>query len=102
MDGVPRVTHLEHYARIVKEKSLLRNLIHSTHAIQQTALEAEEDPDAILDRAESSIFELAEDRVRQGLVSMKDVVAGKYRKTRENHHRGQAHHRIGHRLCAAR
>ncbi len=75
MDGVPRVGHLEHYARIVKEKSLLRHLIHATHEIQQTAMEADEDPDAILDRAESSIFQLAEDRVRVGLVSMKDVVA---------------------------
>ena len=74
IDGVPRVSHLEHYARIVKEKSLLRGLIHATHAIQQTALEAEEDADAILDQAESSIFQLAEDRVRSGLVSMKEVV----------------------------
>ncbi len=52
IDGVPRVTNVEHYARIVKEKSLLRNLIHATHAIQQTALDAEEDADAMLDRAE--------------------------------------------------
>ena len=74
VDGVPRISHLEHYARIVKEKSLLRGLIHATHAIQQTALEAEEDADAILDQAESSIFQLAEDRVRSGLVPMKEVV----------------------------
>ena len=80
VDGVPRVTHLEHYARIVKEKALLRNLIHSAHAIQQTALEGEEDAETLLDRAESSIFQLAEDRVRQGLVSMKDVVDENFEK----------------------
>jgi len=74
LDGVPSVTNIEHYTRIVKEKAVLRNLIHVTHAIQQQALEAEEDADAILDRAESSIFQLAEDRVRAGLVSMRDVV----------------------------
>jgi len=74
VDGVPRVTHLEHYARIVKEKSLLRQLIHATQDIQQSALDAEEDADAMLDRAESAIFQLAEDRVRMGLVSMKEVV----------------------------
>jgi replicative DNA helicase len=74
MDGVPRVSHLEHYARIVKEKSMLRGLVHTAHAIQQTALEAEEDADAVLDQAESAIFQIAEDRVRSGLVSMKDVV----------------------------
>src|ERR1700739_536402 len=74
MDGVPRITNVEHYARIVKEKALLRGLIHATSAIQQQALEAEEDADLILDRAESSIFQLAEDRVRSGLVGLNDVV----------------------------
>src|SRR5665213_573848 len=74
MDGVPHITNIEHYARIVKEKSLLRGLIHATSAIQHQALEAEEDADAILDRAESSIFQLAEHRVRTGLVGMHDVV----------------------------
>src|ERR1700677_4498908 len=74
MDGVPHITNVEHYARIVKEKSLLRGLIHATSAIQQQALEAEDDADAILDRAESSIFQLAEDRVRLGLVGLREVV----------------------------
>ena len=76
LDGVPHVTNVEHYARIVKEKAVLRNLIHATHSIQQQALEADEDTDAILDRAESSIFQLAEDRIRAGLVTMREVVAG--------------------------
>src|ERR1700674_1809742 len=67
MDGVPHVTNVEHYARIVKEKSLLRGLIYATHSIQQQALEAEEDADAILIRPESASFLLAEDRQRLGL-----------------------------------
>ena len=74
MDGVPRVSNIEHYARIVKEKSLLRALIHATNSIQQQALEAEDDADTILDRAESTIFQLAEDRVRSGLVGVREVV----------------------------
>ena len=74
VDGVPRVSNVEHYTRIVKEKALLRNLIHTTHAIQQQALEAEEDADTILDRAESSIFQLAEERVRAGFIGVKELV----------------------------
>jgi replicative DNA helicase len=73
-DGLPRVTNVEHYARIVKEKAVLRSLIHSTSAIQQQALEAGEDADAILDRAESAIFQIAEDRVRAGLIGVKELV----------------------------
>src|SRR6202166_758191 len=55
-DGMPRVSNVEHYARIVREKALLRNLIHATHNIQQRALEGEDGADTILDNAESSIF----------------------------------------------
>jgi replicative DNA helicase len=74
VDGMPKVANIEHYARIVKEKALLRNLIHTTHGIQQRAFEGEDDSDAILDNAESSIFALAEDRIRVGLLPMKEIV----------------------------
>jgi len=73
-DGLPRVTNVDHYARIVKEKSVLRNLIHSASAIQEQALAAGDDADVILDRAESQIFQLAEDRVKAGLIGVKDLV----------------------------
>ena len=73
-DGLPRVTNVEHYARIVKEKAVLRTLIHSASAIQEQALAAGDDADVILDRAESIIFQLAEDRVKSGLVGVKELV----------------------------
>jgi replicative DNA helicase len=73
-DGLPRVTNVEHYARIVKEKAVLRSLIHSAAAIQEQALAAGDEADTILDRAENAIFQLAEDRVRAGLIGIKEVV----------------------------
>jgi len=73
-DGLPRVTNVEHYARIVKEKAVLRSLIHSAAAIQEQALAAGDEADTILDRAENAIFQLAEDRVRTGLIGIKEVV----------------------------
>jgi replicative DNA helicase len=78
VDGMPRVSNLEHYARIVKEKAVLRNLIHAAHAIQEHALDAEDDADVVLDRAESFIFQLAEDRIRAGLIGVKDLVRDNY------------------------
>jgi replicative DNA helicase len=38
-DGVPQITNVEHYAAIVKEKSLLRGLIHAGHAVEMSAFE---------------------------------------------------------------
>src|SRR5271169_5035261 len=73
-DGMPKVSNVEHYARIVKEKALLRNLIHATHKIQQNAFEGEDGADAVLDNAESTIFALAEDRVKAGLIPIKEIV----------------------------
>jgi replicative DNA helicase len=73
-DGLPRITNVEHYARIVKEKSVLRNLAFSAAAIQEQALAGGDDADVILDRAESTIFQIAEDRVRAGLIGVKELV----------------------------
>src|SRR5271154_466391 len=77
-DGLPRVTNVEHYARIVKEKAVLRSLIFSASAIQEQALAAGDDADVILDRAESVIFQLAEDRVKAGLIGVKELVRDNY------------------------
>ena len=77
-DGVPRSTNVEHYARLVKEKSTLRSLIHSTGKILSTAYRAEEDADTILDQAEQEIFAIAEDRIHSGFVPLSDLVQGSF------------------------
>jgi hypothetical protein len=58
IDGVPHVSNVEHYMRIVKEKYVLRGLIHATQAIQQTAFDGDDAVDAILDRAEKKLSEI--------------------------------------------
>ncbi len=73
-DGVPRSTNVEHYARIVKEKATLRNLIYSANKIVTTAYEAEQDAETVLDRAEQEIFSIAEDRVHAGFVPLSALV----------------------------
>ena len=70
VDGVPRSTNVEHYARIVKEKSALRALILASQRISARAYEAEDDPNVILDEAEQAIFAIAENRARVGFLSM--------------------------------
>src|SRR3981189_3792105 len=49
MDGVPHVTNVEHYARIVKEKSLLRGLIYAAAADDEGPVAAEFDPAGVFD-----------------------------------------------------
>src|SRR5687768_165287 len=73
-DGVPRSANVEYYARIVKEKSTLRSLIHSANKILTEAYEAELEPEVLLDEAERSIFAIAEGRIREGFVPLRDLV----------------------------
>src|SRR5881409_2450795 len=73
VDGVPRSTNVEYYARIIKEKATLRNLIYSATKIVASAYEAEEEADVILDQAEHAIFAIADDKVRDGFVSLRGL-----------------------------
>ncbi|MBI3049902.1 MAG: replicative DNA helicase [Acidobacteria bacterium] len=79
-DGVPRATNVEYYARIVKEKATLRNLIFAANKILTNAYEADQESDLILDEAESAIFAVAEDRLKAGFVPMADLVKESYPK----------------------
>jgi replicative DNA helicase len=73
-DGVPRATNVEYYARIVKEKATLRNLIYAANKILTNAYEADQESDLILDEAESAIFAVADDRLKAGFVPMRELV----------------------------
>jgi len=76
IDGVPRTTNVEHYAKIIKEKATLRSLISSANRILATAYEAEDEADVILDQAEHAIFAIADDKVRDGFVSLRELAQG--------------------------
>ena len=74
VDGVPRATNVEHYAKIVKEKSTLRDLINVGNKILHSAYDAEEEADLLLDGAEQAIFNIADDRIRSGFVPLRELV----------------------------
>ena len=74
VDGVPRSTHVEYYAGIVKEKSTLRHLISSANRILETAYSAEEESEVILDQAEQAIFSIADNKIHAGFVPLREIV----------------------------
>jgi len=74
MDGVPRSLNVSYHAQVVKEKSLLRRLIASSMRIMTSSYEAQEEPDAILDQAQSAIIDVADQRTKPGFVSMGKLV----------------------------
>jgi replicative DNA helicase len=73
IDGVPRTDTIEHYARIVKSKAMLRRMISASNQIIALCLDEEEETMTIVDKAEQMIFQIAEDRIRQGFQYIGDV-----------------------------
>lgn len=63
--GLPHSTHINHYARIIRGKSLLRRLVKTAYKIAAEALEEEDEPEIILDSAEQQIFELNDERTKE-------------------------------------
>jgi len=78
-DGLPRITNVEQWSRIIKEKAVLRRLIHAGNRIVQESFEAEDEAASILDRAEKAIFEIAERRLTQGFVGIREIVKESFR-----------------------
>ncbi|MDQ3179916.1 MAG: replicative DNA helicase, partial [Acidobacteriota bacterium] len=71
--GLPHFSDIADYAKVVKEKSIVRNLIKVCNQITSEALAEEDDAAVILDHAEQMIFALADERTRQGFAHVKPV-----------------------------
>jgi replicative DNA helicase len=70
---VPTAANVAHYARIVREKAVLRALAQTATSIASSAYDAPSRVDEFLDEAEHRIFEIAERRIRASFHSMKDL-----------------------------
>ncbi len=71
---VPTAANIRHYAKIVKEKGMLRNLIASTTSILSEAYDAQEEVGDLLDKAERMIFEITSNKVEGGFVELKKII----------------------------
>ena len=72
--AVPTAANIVYYAKIVEEKSLLRNLIQTATGIVTRGFEQGEEVQSILDDAERSILEVSEKRNRSGFLSIAEVL----------------------------
>jgi len=90
LDGVPRNLNVEYYAQIIKEKALLRRLILSSSRIIQDSYEQKEDADELLNAAQASIVELAEQRIKPGFRPMSQLMGPTLEMIRETAARKEA------------
>src|SRR5216683_5596984 len=70
---VPTAANAGHYARIVREKALLRSLASISTEIASGAYDSPPNVDEYLDDSEHKIFEISERRIRQSFHSMPEL-----------------------------
>ena len=74
IDSVVTAANIEYYAKIVKEKAILRKLIDTSTEIITHSYEDRSDVEGLLDEAERAIFEISENRVKPSFYSIRDIV----------------------------
>ncbi|MEC7980935.1 MAG: replicative DNA helicase [Candidatus Neomarinimicrobiota bacterium] len=73
-ESVPTTANVEHYSKIVLEKSILRTLIQVSHEVSKNASQDNQDVDDILDAAESAIFNISEKRLKGGFEELSSML----------------------------
>jgi len=74
LNKVPSAAHGVHYAGIVREKALLRQLISASNEILRDAYAPHEKAELVLDKAEKKIFEIAQQKVSGSMVPLEPVL----------------------------
>jgi replicative DNA helicase len=74
LDGVPDRPSIEHYIKIVRDKALLRGLIHVANAAIARASDQSDLAEEVLNDAEAAIFQLSEKRIGRGFMGVQEIV----------------------------
>ena len=77
-ETVPSAANVLDYAKIVREKSLLRSLIGAADEIRETAFSAQGDVKDIIDSAEAKVFSIAQGSESKGFVHIREAISRTY------------------------
>ncbi len=75
-NAVPVALHVEHYARIVREKSILRQMVAIAQTVTSDCHAPEDGAQTLLDKAQQAYFTLAQDRASHGMTAASQLMQG--------------------------
>jgi replicative DNA helicase len=73
-DGLPHISNLDSYVKIVRDKALLRRIAVAAQQLMNRALMAEDDPQQIIAGAEETLLRLGESQSDKGLMTPLQVI----------------------------
>jgi replicative DNA helicase len=74
--SVPTAANAGYYARIVRERAILRRLVEVGTRIVQLGYSGDGDADELLDRAEAEVYGVAERRVSEDYLALSEIMPG--------------------------
>ena len=74
VNGVPTTANSDYYARLVRDKALLRSLIAANQQVIEDAYASQDDPAEILDRSEYTIFEISSRQISDHAVGLDSLM----------------------------
>lgn len=87
VDAVPTAANIDYYAKIVREKSILREVIHAATQIATTGYSESTDINDFLDEAEKTIFRVSEAQHGSSIAPIKEVVKESFAQIEKNYER---------------
>lgn len=73
-NAVPTAANIRYHAKIVHEKAILRNLIHTATEIVTRGYEGTRDVEELLDYAENAIFSIAEKKIKPSFTAIREII----------------------------
>lgn len=74
IDTVPLAVNAVHYAKIIREKAILRHLIEQSSKIVQKCYEEQGDIDGIIDFAQSAVFEISDNQLKPSFSPVSELI----------------------------
>jgi replicative DNA helicase len=74
VDAAPTAANLEHHARILRDKAILRRLIETSTQTITEAYDGRSQAPELLDVAEARIFHISQQRLDQGFTRLKEML----------------------------
>lgn len=82
---VSTASHVDHYAQIVKEKKILRDLIRASGEITEDAFEPGEDMEDMLDKIEQKILAISQKSLPQNFTPLQEELRTAYERIEKLH-----------------
>ena len=89
VNSVPTAAHVAHYAKIIKNKKVLRDLIDSSYKITELSYQEPDDIESLVDEAEQKIFSVSQQSIGQRFTPVKESLEEAFERI-DKLHRGDS------------